>query len=127
VTAVSRPDGRALNSRQKSIDRQRDGFMHALNVSFLKRSPTVRHSANQKFNSLKGRPQPTTSLLQMIGSAIKEEPIDLRQRAAPKKIYASSLKKLFGAPQIGQAQSSGMSSQRVPGAMPQSGSPFASS
>ncbi|CAI8781252.1 protein of unknown function [Methylocaldum szegediense] len=41
--------------------------------------------------------------------------------------HSISLKKLFGAPQIGQTQSSGMSSQRVPGAIPLSGSPLASS
>jgi hypothetical protein len=37
------------------------------------------------------------------------------------------LKKLLGAPQIGQGQSSGISCQRVPGAIPLSGSPLASS
>ena len=41
--------------------------------------------------------------------------------------YSINLKKLLGAPHTGQSQSSGISSQRVPGGMPLSGSPFASS
>jgi len=41
--------------------------------------------------------------------------------------YSTNLKKLFGAPHIGQSQLSGMSAQRVRGAIPLSGSPLASS
>jgi hypothetical protein len=44
-----------------------------------------------------------------------------------KERYATNLKKLFGAPQMGQAQSSGISSHKVPGASPLSGSPSSSS